>query len=72
MQWLQRKSARDANNKVLPPPDDIVFGHKEFVIFQNHRSGMFEQSREKRNVYYHTWKTCISPHFTFVYQALLR
>ena len=58
------KIARDANNKVLPPPDDIVFGHKEFVIFQNYHSGMFEQSREKRNVYYHTWKTCIAPHFS--------
>ena len=57
------KIARDVNSKVLPPPDDIVFGHKEFVVFLNPRSGMFEQSREKRNVYYHTWKTCIAPHF---------
>ena len=57
------KIARGVNNKVLPPPDDVVFGHKEFVIFQNPHSGMFEQSREQRNVYYHTWKTCIAPHF---------
>ena len=58
------KIARDVNNKALPPPDDIVFGHKEYVIFHNVCSGMYEQSREKRNVYYHTWKTCIAPHFS--------
>ena len=56
--------SRDQNKKLLPPPDDIVFGHKEYVIFQNQRSGMFEQSRDKRNVYYHPWKTCIAPHFS--------
>ena len=37
---------------------------REYVIFQNQRSGMFEQSRDKRNVYYHPWKTCIAPHFS--------
>ncbi len=41
----------------------IVFGHKEFVLFQNPQSGKFEQSKERRNVYYHPWKTCIAPHF---------
>lgn len=57
------KISRDANKKVLPPPDDIVLGHKEYVLFQNPKSGMFEQSREKRNVYYHPWVTCVAPHF---------
>ena len=56
--------SRDQNKKLLPPPDDIVFGHKEHVIFHNQRSGMFEQSHDKRNVYYHPWKTCIAPHFS--------
>lgn len=56
--------SRGENRKVLPPPDDIVLGHKEFVVFQNPRSGNFEQSREKRNVYYHPWKTCIAPNFS--------
>ena len=55
---------RDQDKKVLPPPDDIVLGHKEFVVFQNSRSGLFEQSKDKRNVYYHPWKTCIAPHFS--------
>ena len=52
-----------ANKKLLPPPDDIVLGHKEYVVYQNPNSGMFERSREKRNVYYHPWFTCIAPHF---------
>lgn len=57
------KICRDVNKKLLPPPDDIVLGHKKFVVFQNPNSGIFEQSREKRNVYYHPWLTCIAPHF---------
>ena len=55
---------RDENKKLLPPPDDIAFGHKEHVVFHNQRSGVFEQSRDKRNVYYHPWKKCIAPHFS--------
>ena len=54
---------RDANKKPLPPPDDIILGHKEYIVFHNPRSGNFEQSREQRNVYYHPWRTCIAPHF---------
>lgn len=44
------KISRDQNKKVLPPPDDIVFGHKEYVIYQNQRSGIFEQSHDKRSL----------------------
>lgn len=55
--------SRGEDKKPLPPPDDIVFGHKEYIIYQNSKSGNFEQSREKRNVYYHPWRTCIAPHF---------
>ena len=58
------KISRGGDKKLLPPPDDIVLGHKEYVIFHNPRSGNFEQSREKRNVYYHPWKTCVAPHFS--------
>lgn len=57
------KILRDDNKRPLPPPDDIVFGHKEYVIFNNPKSGMFEQSREKRNVYYHPCSNCIVPYF---------
>ena len=57
------KIARDPNKKALPPPDDIVLQHKEYVIYQNSRTGYYEQSRDVRNVYYHPWKTCIASHF---------
>ena len=55
--------SRGEDKKPLPPPDDIVLGHKEYIIYQNSKSGNFEQSRDKRNVYYHPWKTCIAPYF---------
>ena len=57
------KIARDSNKKALPPPDDIVLQHKEYVVYQNSRTGYYEQSRDVRNVYYHPWKTCIASHF---------
>ena len=49
--------------KTLPPPDDIVFHHRETVIFQNPNTGIFQASYEPRNVYYHAWKTCVAAHF---------
>lgn len=57
------KEGSPEDKKPLAPPDDIVFGHKEYIINQNSKSGNFEQSREERNVYYHPWRTCIAPHF---------
>lgn len=51
------------NRRLLSPPDDIVLGHKQYIHFQNPCSGKFEQTKEKRNVYYHPWKTCTTPHF---------
>ena len=57
------KIHRDENKKPLPPPGDIVLRHQEYVVFHNPRSGMFEQSREKRNVYYHPCRKCIIPCF---------
>ena len=58
------KIARGPDNKPLPPPDNLVLGHKEFVIFSNPKTGRYEQSWDKRNVYYHPWKTCVAPNFT--------
>ena len=57
------KIRRGDDKKPLPPPDDLVVGHKEHVVYQNPHSGNFELSREKRNVYYHPWRTCIAPNF---------
>ena len=63
-QGCKGRIARGENKSLLPPPNDIVLGHKEHVVYQNARSGLFEQSAEKRNVYYHPWRTCVVPHFT--------
>lgn len=57
------KIRRGPDNKPLPPPDNIILGHKEYVIFNNPKTGRFEQSWEKHNVYYHPWKTCVAPNF---------
>ena len=62
-QGCKGRIARSEDKSSLPLPDDIVLGHKEHVVYQNARSGMFEQSTDKRNVYYHPWRTCVVPHF---------
>lgn len=58
------KILRGEGRKPLPPPDDLVLRHREFIVFNNPRTGLFEQSKEERNVYYHPWKTCVVPHFS--------
>ena len=56
------KIACDPNKKALPPPDDIVLQHKEYVVYQNSRTGyLYEQSKDVCNVYYHPWKTYSIP-----------
>ena len=57
------KIFRGEGEKLLPPPDDLVLGHKERVLYQNPHSGRFELSRDKRNVYYHPWRICVAPYF---------
>ena len=57
------KILRGEDKSALPPPYDIVLGHKEYVIFQTSYSPVFQQSWDKRNVYYHPQKTCIEPNF---------
>ena len=50
--------------KPLPPPDDVVLRHKETIVFKNPNTGVFQASRDPRNVYYHAWKTCVAAHFS--------
>ena len=57
------KIVHGPDNKPLPPPDNLVLGHKEIVIFNNPKTGRFEQSSDKCNVYYHPWKTYVDPNF---------
>ena len=60
---VKGKSLEAKERNLLPPPDDLVLGHKERVLYQNPHSGRFELSRDKRNVYYHPWRTCVAPYF---------
>ena len=55
--------SRGEDGKPLPAPNDLVLRHREHVIFQNPNTGLFQQSRDKRNVYYHAQRTCVAPHF---------
>ena len=55
--------ARGQDKKPLPPPDDLVIRCRENVLFFNPNTGVNQQSREARNVYYHPWRICIAPHF---------
>ena len=53
------KLLRDENKRPLPPPDDKVLGHKEFVIFSNPRSGLLAIEGEKKRLL----RCCILPYF---------
>ena len=57
------KIERGIDGKVLPPPNDLVVQHKEQVIFQNPHSGIFQLSRDYRNVYYHPRLLCLQRKF---------
>ena len=47
---LFRENSARGDGKPLPPPDDLVVQHKEYVLLQNPKSGIFQLSRELRNV----------------------
>ena len=43
-----------------PSPGDIVLQHKEYVLFQNPRTGNWQMSKDLRNTYYHPRLQCIA------------
>ena len=57
------KISRSSDGKVLPPPDDLVLQHKEQVLFNNPKTGMYQLSRDYRNVYYHARLSCVKRKF---------
>ena len=63
-QGCSGKILRREGGKPLPPPDDLVVQHKEYVLFQNPRSGVFQLSHDLRNVYYHPRLSCIHGKFS--------
>ena len=41
-------------------PHDVIFQHKEHVLFQNPNSGYWQMSRDLRNTYYHAKLQCLA------------
>ena len=64
-QGCSGKIMRNSDGKVLPPPDDLVLQHKERVLFNNPKTGMYQLSSDHRNVYYHPRLSCVKPKFPF-------
>ena len=62
-QGCSGKIMRDSNGKPLPPPNDLVMQHKEQVLFNNPKTGVFQLSSEHRNVYYHARLSCVKQKF---------
>lgn len=58
-----KRDLRGVDGKPHPPPDDLCLQHKEYVVFENPRTGSYQQSRDLRNVYYHVRKTCLQLKF---------
>ena len=53
------RDLRNSSGKPHDPPGDLCLQHKEFVTFNNPRTGLPQQSHDLRNVYYHARRTCI-------------
>ena len=62
-QGCSGKIMRDSNGKPLPPPNDLVMQHKEQVLFNNPKTGVFQLSSDHRNVYYHARLSCVRQKF---------
>lgn len=58
-----KRDLRGVDGKPHPPPDDLCLQHKEYVLFENPRTGAYQQSRDLRNVYYHANKMCVHPKY---------
>ena len=43
---------RNPDGKALPPPNNLVVQHKEQVMLNNPNTGIYQLSRDYRNVYY--------------------
>ena len=51
------------DGKPLPASGNLILRHHEYVVYQNPKTGLFRQSCDKRNVYYHPQRTCVAPNF---------
>ena len=64
-QGCSGKILRNSDGKVPPPPNDLVLQHKEQVLFNNPKTGMYQLSSDHRNVYYHARLSCVKQFSSF-------
>ena len=62
-QGCSDKILRNSDGKPFPPPNDLVLQHKEQVLFNNPKTGMYQLSSDHRNVYYHARLSCVKQKF---------
>ena len=53
-----KRDIRDIDGKARAPPLDMCVQHKEYVLFENPRTGMHQMSKDLRNVHYHAKLDC--------------
>ena len=58
-----QRDLRAVNGKPHPPPHDLCLQHKEQVLFENPKTGCYQMSRDRRNVYYHAQLACVQRKF---------
>ena len=54
-----KRDLRGPDGKPHNPPNDLCAQHKEFMVFENPKTGNHQQSHNVRNVYYHAQMLCI-------------
>ena len=55
-----KRDLRGDDGRPKPPPYDLCIQHKEYVLFENPRTGMHQMSWDPRNVYYHAKRSCVT------------
>ena len=54
------KNLRQIDGSPFPPPEDLCVQHKEYVLFENPKTGIYQLSNDLRNVYYHARCSCVT------------
>ena len=59
-QILRCQGCRGKIEQGQASPEGVVLQHKEYVLFQNPRTGSWQMSKNMRNTYYHPQLNCVS------------
>ena len=55
-----QRTLRAEDGRPRLPPYNLCLQHKEYVFFENPRTGLHQLSSEHRNVYYHASQRCVT------------